>query len=235
MAEKSLADGVRLFRVSLRLWWDIFPLFAGVAVLFAVGTIAAMVALSAALPILVAISGFRQWDLSGYILALPVVLGHAVFSIFACRVAARTLSGRAVQPLSVAGWIGSVFVLTTLAFCISILMTVVVDMPASMASIDVLTGLLACTPLLPRLALKAPETDGLRFIAMATLAALPWLIVIELLGWPMQVCTECWSFMQGGIITVPLLGLQLFLATTAAAVVSATVHVEAGKSPAAAR
>jgi len=222
--------GLSLFRISLRLWWNIFPLFAGVAVLFAASTFAAAFALTAAIRTLGTLPGLGEWDLSGYAVLLLVVLGHAIFIIFANRVAARTLSRPAVQPLGVAGWTRSVFVLTVLAFCIIVLTTAALHMPASMASVVVLTGLLACTPLLPRLALKASETAGaLRFIAFATVAALPWLTVVELLGWPMQVCTECWGIMEGGIITVPLLGLQLFLATTAAAVVSATVHVETGK------
>lgn len=59
--------------------------------------------------------------------------------------------------------------------------------------------------------------------AVAILLAIgAWLVVIDFLSLPARTCQgECWGFMEGGMIMVPLLGLWLFLLTAGAAAVSA--------------
>ncbi|MDB5678251.1 hypothetical protein [Sphingomonas bacterium] len=64
-------------------------------------------------------------------------------------------------------------------------------------------------------------------VAFAALA----LALIELPGWPIQSCTgECWGFMEGGIVAVPLLGTYLFFASFSAALLS--IHAVRGVTPA---
>ncbi|WP_443749894.1 hypothetical protein [Asticcacaulis solisilvae] len=219
----GFGNGIRMFIAPVKLWWSVFPLLIGVAVLFAVVTIGAVFALTALT------QGLEDQDVSNYVILGPMILGHVLFTIFASRVAGRALSPAAVQPLGFAGWTQATLALSVLASGVIALTTATLHMPASMASVVVLTALLACTPLLPRLALKVRGGPG--FPVSSLIVALPWLCVIEVVGLPMQSCTECWGLMEGGVITIPLLGLHLFLATTTAAVVSATVYL-GGERPA---
>ncbi len=51
--------------------------------------------------------------------------------------------------------------------------------------------------------------------------AIPALVLIEVPGWPIQICAgECWGLMKGGVVAGPLLGAYLFLASFSAALLS---------------
>jgi hypothetical protein len=104
-----------------------------------------------------------------------------------------------------------------------------VGFPLGFWSVIVLSALFSVTPILPALALGGIRLSAafcLRFVAAAGVVALPWLLVIEVLGLPAQFsANEGWGMLEGGIILWPLLGGHMFLATTAATVIPTVVYV----------
>lgn len=215
-----------LFVQSLWLFWRSLPALIGMGVVGAVFTAVSawLLATQAAAP-LAALAGVTADSLVPYATLIPITLAHAVYGLWACRLFARTLAPEYVKPLSPMAWAVSAVVVAAGCTAIALAAIAALPAPASLALIVVISALLACTPLLPALALKGGPASGFRVIP-AVIIALPWLAVTELLGWPAQVCVgECWGLFEGGLIMAPLFGVHMFLAATTAALVSTLVHV----------
>jgi hypothetical protein len=69
---------------------------------------------------------------------------------------------------------------------------------------------------------RRDRTLGVGEAVAILVAVAAWLVVIDFLSLPARTCQgECWGFMEGGMVMVPLLGLWLFLMTAGAAALSA--------------
>ena len=69
---------------------------------------------------------------------------------------------------------------------------------------------------------------GLPRTTMVTaLALLPWFFASEVVGAPLRNCHDCWGMMDGGIVTIPLVGAYLLGLTVSSAAVSAAACMPA--------
>lgn len=67
---------------------------------------------------------------------------------------------------------------------------------------------------------------GERLLTILVVAT-PWMTITALLGYPSQVCTgECWGFMEGGMIMIPIFALYLFTLSASCASVSAALSLD---------
>jgi hypothetical protein len=154
--------------------------------------------------------------------ATPLVLAHAGFLVVASRITGSRLD-QSIEKMSFAQWLGAS--LCVAALMAAILLPVLIWAPR--APVMVLVAVLMLTPLLPALTLG--ERPGkfsfwVKFFLYSSIAAVPWLVAIEILGLPSQIA-DSWGFLQGGIILIPLTALHTFLASSASAVVSTVIFI----------
>lgn len=159
---------------------------------------------------------------------VSVVVPHALYLVFMCRMTARRMGFADNFRIFSVRTLIAVLVTGFLIGVISTTVGALLPIPQAFSAVVVLSALFATTPILPALvigSIRFSTAFWLRFIATACTAALPWLLVIEALGLPAQVCTdEGWGLFEGGIIMWPLLGLHMFMATTAAVVIPTVVY-----------
>lgn len=166
-------------------------------------------------------------------MAVMFVAAHALYAIYASRRIARAIDPGLVEPIAPGHWVGATVGISVVT--VAIALPFAVGLPNLFMSVIVLAVALACTPLLPELALKpgdlgAALTDAgrypLRFVPLAALVALPYLALAELIGWNVIRGHASFGLFEGGLIALPLLGAHTFIATTSAALVSTVIYAE---------
>lgn len=212
-----------LLYCTLKIWAHTLPIFAGLALIGAMFTIAAF-----AFAFLAWAEG--QFDISlawrdvmdSLTMAAPLIIAHAGFLVISTQIAGRTLDP-SIRRMSIGRWL-----LTSSGVAVlmaTILLPVMTLMPRM--SVMALTAVFMLTPILPAFIIGGlPHNLSFwaKFLIFSSIAALPWLLVIELLGLPSQVA-ESFGVMQGGVILIPLTAVHTFLASTLSAIVSAVVFI----------
>ena len=164
-------------------------------------------------------------------MAVMFVAAHGLYAIYASRRIARAIDPALVEPITPGHWVGATVGISVLT--VAIALPFAVALPNLFGSVIVLAAVLACTPLLPELALKPGDLGAalrdagrypLRFVGVAALLALPYLALAEFIGWPAVQGRAPWNFFEGGMVLLPLLGAHTFIATTTAALASTVAY-----------